>query len=118
MLQFKEFLKKDGFKASIKDENLLQKDLRNGWFVGVAIDNAWNSGKGIIVDAVHITQSVARDCHGGLRCYEYGETSNHLWCKINGITANKKYVRNIEGLSFKSPYMAKMAVELLKFRLK
>jgi hypothetical protein len=84
----------------------------------VSINSQWNSGVGIMVKAVHITQSIQRDCHGGLRCYEFGDSSNHLWCKIDGITANKKYVRNIEGLSFKSPYMAKMAVELMKLRLK
>jgi hypothetical protein len=117
MLKLKDVLKANGFVPRIGKENLLQKNLRNGWFITVDITGTRTGGESIIVDAIHITQADP-NTRGGHYCYLYDDRSNHLWYKADGITVNKKYVRNKEGHSFKSASSVMMAVSLLEYRLK
>ncbi len=93
---------------TIRANRFAQKDLGNGWYVGVDIKNN-------TVDAGHISQLKTRDEH---MCYDWTKTNHlNLSFNIDGIKFNEKYVRNEE--AHKAPeHMVVGWATLLESRLK
>lgn len=91
---------------TIRANRYAQKNLGNGWYVGV--DTKTNT-----VDAGHISQLKPREEH---MCYDWTKTNHTIFSK-GGIKAVKNYVRNEE--SHKAPiHMVVGWADLLEYRLK
>ena len=103
--QIKQALAARGY--TIRADRYLQKNLGNGWYVGV--DTETNE-----VDAGHISQLPIK--RGEHVCYEYN-ISNHTGFKLEGITAVKNYVRNKEARKVPNHIIVGWA-ELLEYRLR
>ena len=102
--QIKEALQKRGY--TIRADRYLQKDLGNGWYVGVDTDTNQ-------VDGGHIYQ--LPNVREGHRCYDYDKT-NHNGISIEGVTVVKNYVRNKEARTVPNHIIVGWA-ELLENRL-
>ncbi len=90
---------------TIRANRYAQKNLGNGWYVGVDLKNN-------TVDAGHHYQLKERDGH---MCYDWAKT-NHLGISINGVKVNKDYVRNEEAHKVPAHMLVGWA-ELLENRL-
>jgi len=102
--QIKQALMARGY--TIRADRYLQKNLGNGWYVGV--DTETNE-----VDAGHQSQLIQRGEH---MCYEYN-ISDHRGFQLEGITAVKNYVRNKEARKVPNHIIVGWA-ELLEYRLR
>ncbi len=97
-------LKSKGY--TVRADRYLQKDLGNGWYVGVDL-------KKNTIDAGHHYQLKERNGH---MCYDWAKT-NHIGISIPGVKVVKNYVRNEE--AHKAPeHMVIGWAELLERRLK
>jgi hypothetical protein len=91
---------------TIRANRYAQKNLGNGWYVGVDLVKHK-------VDAGHITQLKPREEH---MCYDW-ETTNHIGFSIPGVKVVKAYVRNEEAHTAPEHMVIGWA-ELLEHRLK
>ena len=108
-IQLKNWLVSNGFEKQGSD-NYFAKQVSNNWYINVE----WQGGEQYpYVQATHSTQFVPTFANP----YYVPFTANHVGLiKSNGITTNKRYVRNKEARTFINR-LVPMAVELLEIRL-